>query len=680
MSTNQKEKEVEGKGNSSSSNVHTPARERGKTLTIQTSPSEPWGSLFTEKGTPKNVGCVDLQWDERQGKSVKRKKGDGGSDTQDTWKEDAGKSKKLATKIRTIIEVLNKETKDLSKLSKENVTTKREIKESIGKLRSLASQLMTNDMQEIIQSMERHHKDTNIDVTQTTPVKISRRIQTDISGWVEERMDQTEIVTMQTSGKCKNVGTQTNSTAEKEAEVIWRDIEEAKDKKTVQEIIDKGWPEEAYRKTRNTNRSIFTTNKDEDLVIAVDAQNTNTNPLIKKLAEKYKHIKTIMDNKLLKPGKIVYTINSNMIVDEEGNQGEVEDKYIFLIGLGGNTREEVFESLYSAIEKLRDTLRKLGRGNIACATPQGKHDIELRKLMEYYLINEPVEVTIYTIKSNNSQEGEREETDDKTVKSAEEKWRVAQHRARRDRNRETIVIRKAEQNKGTYAEMVKELQGKISIEELGIKVRNIRETRNGNIRITAIGGEEARGKFINQVKEKMEGTATAETDEIMKTLFIKDIHETVRTEELEGELRKVIAEVRTREEGIKINLAKTSNKNGVRYAFARMSLMAANYILNKGVIKVGWTECRVEELNTPKRCYKCLSFGHIARECQQAERRDDMCLRCGKTGHTVKNCQNEPACITCRVEGHRADQMACPEYKKCIMEMRKTRTNSQITK
>ena len=46
------------------------------------------------------------------------------------------------------------------------------------------------------------------------------------------------------------------------------------------------------------------------------------------------------------------------------------------------------------------------------------------------------------------------------------------------------------------------------------------------------------------------------------------------------------------------------------------------------------------------RCFRCLDYGHHARDCKGTDR-SKMCYKCGQTGHLAANCDNEPHCALC---------------------------------
>ncbi|KAK9732107.1 Laminin EGF domain [Popillia japonica] len=88
--------------------------------------------------------------------------------------------------------------------------------------------------------------------------------------------------------------------------------------------------------------------------------------------------------------------------------------------------------------------------------------------------------------------------------------------------------------------------------------------------------------------------------------------------------------------------------------------------------KTGLCDCRpgVEGFHCDACQHLHYGFSEIGcqRECRaQADRSGD-CIRCGESGHKGKECTNRNRCTTCNVDGHRADQIKCPKFKKKIQK------------
>lgn len=70
------------------------------------------------------------------------------------------------------------------------------------------------------------------------------------------------------------------------------------------------------------------------------------------------------------------------------------------------------------------------------------------------------------------------------------------------------------------------------------------------------------------------------------------------------------------------------------------------------------------------RCYRCQSFGHIAKHCQAPS---ETCGHCGCDGHNFKECPNKDkkeTCVHCKrikkPDGHSSRAKTCPIYKLAL--------------
>jgi hypothetical protein len=78
-----------------------------------------------------------------------------------------------------------------------------------------------------------------------------------------------------------------------------------------------------------------------------------------------------------------------------------------------------------------------------------------------------------------------------------------------------------------------------------------------------------------------------------------------------------------------------------------------------------------ESIPTPRRCFKCHKFeNHEARRCPA---RESTCNICAAMGHTDRECTaTSPKCTNCGGP-HKASDRGCPEYKRQLEMMRRTR-------
>ncbi|XP_041632160.2 uncharacterized protein [Drosophila kikkawai] len=116
---------------------------------------------------------------------------------------------------------------------------------------------------------------------------------------------------------------------------------------------------------------------------------------------------------------------------------------------------------------------------------------------------------------------------------------------------------------------------------------------------------------------------------------------------------------------------------GTQIATVNLRPEHARRLLEKGRIRIGWVVCRIREKTEPKRCYKCMGFGHTSARCRAsdatAKATQESCFKCGGMGHKHNTCQNNPKCILCTRGGKHAKEAehatisrTCPEYQRAV--------------
>lgn len=150
-----------------------------------------------------------------------------------------------------------------------------------------------------------------------------------------------------------------------------------------------------------------------------------------------------------------------------------------------------------------------------------------------------------------------------------------------------------------------------------------------------------------------------------KVIECRDMDEITTKEEVESALREHCGDV-----SMTIRLRKAYGD--MQTAVIRLPTAAANKLLEKGKVKVGWSVCPLRAVpriaKQMERCFKCMSFGHQARNCEGPDR-SDLCRKCWEKGHVAKDCKKQPRCMLCRKEdgnNHMTGGFQCPAYKKAM--------------
>ncbi|KAK9674841.1 hypothetical protein QE152_g40816, partial [Popillia japonica] len=180
-----------------------------------------------------------------------------------------------------------------------------------------------------------------------------------------------------------------------------------------------------------------------------------------------------------------------------------------------------------------------------------------------------------------------------------------------------------------YADLLKTVKDKVDLDRVGVHVKTIRKTRHGDLMLEVSGDREKSGALKAIISKKVENKISLINNEI--TIHVLDIN---------GVYTKVKSIRPTR--------------GGDQIATVQASRVAGHALLNAGRIKIGWVGCRVRERVEVTRCYRCLEFGHLKKECK-GQHRSNHCLSCNQLGHQPKHCVGAQFCPTCQSEGHRAD-------------------------
>lgn len=247
-----------------------------------------------------------------------------------------------------------------------------------------------------------------------------------------------------------------------------------------------------------------------------------------------------------------------------------------------------------------------------------------------------------------------------------------EQRPKLTRKSQTITVNG---NQGaTYADILKDLKSNVNPEECGVTVRRIATTVTGAVQLTVTesksGGNE---DLMNRIREKVTTARDVKENRRLENIVLMDLDLDVdKTEVTEA----LIRESGVSKEELKLNDFRP-NRYGTKMLTVAMPPEFAVKILRQRRFKVGWTNCVAKEKIDPPFCGKCQWFGHLRKDCT-SEAVDMRCLKCGETGHFARECKNGPRCFMCKgdqQQGHSANSMACPEYKKLVDAMKKARNN-----
>lgn len=396
-------------------------------------------------------------------------------------------------------------------------------------------------------------------------------------------------------------------------------------------VIDHLWPEGCFQNTKMVGAEELQAARG-NVAIIMNPDHSFTGEIAQYIRINFPDIQTLLNDKI-EEGKIEYIKTQVKTVISGGAEEErTRILYILPYKMSSDGVNDT-KKLYEVLQKLEGETAALGTAELKLAVA-GNCELEyIRKCSEFVFHGTDRKVDI--IRS-----GVRKK--DKPIGLGTEK----------------IFIRSEGKQ---YADVLRTIKSNVDIDRVGVKIKTIKKTYNGDIMLEVQGGKAKAEALMQEIQNKNDSTrVTIKSTE--DTLLITDIDGDVQADDV----RKAIIEriEIARAEEVKI-LSLKPNQFGAQTAAVSLRKDVARELLKAGTIRIGWAPCRIKTRVNIVRCYRCLGFGHYTRECTGADN-TNVCLRCGKENHKAKDCQNAVFCLTCKKEGHRADQSKCPEFKKLL--------------
>ncbi|XP_033222627.1 uncharacterized protein LOC117176484 [Belonocnema kinseyi] len=208
----------------------------------------------------------------------------------------------------------------------------------------------------------------------------------------------------------------------------------------------------------------------------------------------------------------------------------------------------------------------------------------------------------------------------------------------------------------SYAEVLKDLKQKVKPEVLGVKIRGVRQTRNGEVLVELGPASENRATFSAAIIEAV--GERGKVSELVPHVEVEvlDLYTTTDAAEFEEAGRSHFN--RSYVGDVKVSLTKRYFRGNLR-VFVELTEALTGRLSRAGHLKVGWVSCRVEKKIERVHCYHRLHVGHIAAHCEGPDR-TKACWRCGKEGHRAAACESTPQCYLCadKEGNHRTDHQS----------------------
>lgn len=361
-----------------------------------------------------------------------------------------------------------------------------------------------------------------------------------------------------------------------------------------------------------------------------------------------------------------------MQVSEENDSATAKSDETVLISTHTQTEEALWPKLpqIAAPKRKRDITTLSPKEN----KPKKKRDT-IPKITGNGVENCTMSNTVLTDTIAETSQGERTNSDWVKVRPrAKNRKKPVKTRNRRKTGRpDALVIQTCGDT--SYADILKKVKRDPKLEILGQNVNNIRKTARGELLLELNKpAHQSTCEFRHTIKEVLGTTAEvrALTHEIV--LEIRDIDEVTDREDVHEALVNLSEEFKT----LQLSAIKSLRRayGGTQTATISLSAGLANRLLEVAKIRIGWVRCRIREKISPRRCFKCLDFGHLTSNCRSQLDHSGKCLRCGGTGHKIKTCKESPVCMLCSsaASSTKSDHVTgcanCPYYQKALQSLK----------
>lgn len=410
------------------------------------------------------------------------------------------------------------------------------------------------------------------------------------------------------------------------------------------------WEENLFANIGEKNGLIWEADEHFDLLLPCNKNFECSNKLVTKAIRRFAGIKGL-ERQNKEKGEVAVMLQAFGFPDGEDRIDYTPRGIYYPILVNeGDIAQSRDEDIFNALKLVKDHMQKTGRTHLAFPEIEGVVGVMLARMMEFIFYGTEIQLSRYIQAKESAKET-------KQPKSNQDAGSIALSKTRSKPKDNTILIK---MEGISYAELLKKVKKDVNPDAVGVQVQNIRKTKKEELLLTVKQGTEKAEVLKQEIMNKLpEVSATIFVKK--KIIHIKDLDEVTTVEDIKEAVAKLTSVDIQNFEVRALRPAFGNRQN----ATIIMTETAANKLIAAGKIKVGWTNCRIQERKREDRCFKCWEYGHTKLECKGPDRQN-LCLRCTANDHRVSKCRNKPYCLTCKCEGHQTGAKNCVQRNKNV--------------
>ncbi|KAK9731464.1 hypothetical protein QE152_g13650 [Popillia japonica] len=424
------------------------------------------------------------------------------------------------TEVLTFMEKLYNKTDSLRKQVKKSTKTKTEIKSTtrelvniVGILRKKMTNLKAKHAELAAKSTEYGKQATLADaqigeclapkVPDVTKKPITEAVTSNVHGDTARVMSSTstqtdwedvEVVRMQRDNEVRN-----------NVRMVMADDTGFQN---LAKVIDVDWPEDMFPKTVVWNMNPSSLNSEGDLAILVDPREADHSKILENISIRYPEI---LDMVRKNEGQIDYLTNTTS-TRVRGKEIEEKTTTVYLLPVkickdGFNDIEEV----YKVIRDLKDIYQHHPPGKLNITVPNELNLGHIRKICEYVFGRQQIAVTLITLTNNAKQ---------------------VPRRPHNQRTTEKIVVKSGSTK---YADLLKTVKDNVDLDRVGVHVKTIRKTRQGDLMLEVSGDRDKASALKAAIRKKVDNKVSVLNNEM--TIHALDIDAVYTKEDAEDAIR-----------------------------------------------------------------------------------------------------------------------------------------------